>query len=488
MSEPPVPAVREALALLRAPRRPRPDGEDRLPEGVLALLRIAAGEADALESAAASTAESATAIQEAACFYIQQVMFAPGSNSFRVMGVDPDASDERIREHYRWLARWLHPDRNPNQWEGIYAERVNQAWQHLRTQERRLKYEQTVQRPGFPDPTVQRGPMQGPRISRAPETAPAPVNLRWLPSAILVGLGLCVLGLVSLLYIQNLPETAQASAIPPPEMVAPHSFAAERPEVPLPRGEAALASPSIELSGLQPAATSKPQIALAVQVPSPMPLELAQARILPPAPSLAAPVPPPPRPLAAPRTPLVSVEKESRPVATVLRASEPVARRVEHDSSPRQLPAVPLAAAAVALFKQVEAPEERAAAAHQPAVQNRDANRLMMRFSQAYEAGDLASLREMFAADASGARGNLDSILSDYEQVFRNSSERSLSVRDVNWFMSGDTLTILASFQATVSGSRRNRSRKTHGDIRFDLRRQGDQWRIYRLKHAEHPG
>ena len=144
MTQPAFAALHAALALLQAPRGPRPSEEQRLPGGMSLLLRLAAGEEDASQAARAESGETAQTVREAAIFYLQQVCFASGGSSYRVLGVDPDAGDERIREHYRWLARWLHPDRNPDEWEVVFAERVGQAWQDLRTPERRHRYDTSL--------------------------------------------------------------------------------------------------------------------------------------------------------------------------------------------------------------------------------------------------------------------------------------------------------------------------------------------------------
>jgi hypothetical protein len=144
MTEPACAALHEALALLSAPRRPRPSAEQRLPEGMSLLLRLAAGEEEASQAAKAESGEPVETVREAAIFYLQQVCFASGGSSYRVLGVDPDAGEERIREHYRWLARWLHPDRNPDEWEVVFSERVGQAWQDLRTAERRQRYDSSL--------------------------------------------------------------------------------------------------------------------------------------------------------------------------------------------------------------------------------------------------------------------------------------------------------------------------------------------------------
>jgi hypothetical protein len=122
-----------------------------------------------------------------------------------------------------------------------------------------------------------------------------------------------------------------------------------------------------------------------------------------------------------------------------------------------------------------------------PRIRQSDANRLLGSFSRAFEQGDLQQMRELFAADARGPQGGLREILRDYDRVFGDSSERSLVVRDVNWFEDGENVTIVAGYDASVT-SRGGKARRTRGDLRLDLRRENDRWRIYRLRHDERPG
>jgi hypothetical protein len=117
-----------------------------------------------------------------------------------------------------------------------------------------------------------------------------------------------------------------------------------------------------------------------------------------------------------------------------------------------------------------------------------EANRLLGQFSRAYEDGDIQGMRALFASDARGPAGGLEAILADYRRVFSDSRERSLSVRDVNWFVSGETFTIVASFEATVTSGRAGRVSRTRGDLRLDLRREGDRWHIFRMQHDERRG
>ena len=137
-----VEALEWALALSRAPAERIALRQRPLPGGVLELLQIAAGsDAGSLEQLAATSGEETAHIQEAARFYIREVLFYQGADAYRVLGVPHDASTETLRAHHRLLQRWLHPDRQTSDWDAIFAARVNAAWSQLRSDDRRAAYD-----------------------------------------------------------------------------------------------------------------------------------------------------------------------------------------------------------------------------------------------------------------------------------------------------------------------------------------------------------
>src|SRR5690606_9222588 len=103
-------ALHRALAFLREPAAPHAPA---LPDDVRPLLRIAAADATALEQATRATGEPPARLRDAASLFLQRVLFDDEGDSYRVLGASPGVSEERLREHHRWLVRWLHPDRNP---------------------------------------------------------------------------------------------------------------------------------------------------------------------------------------------------------------------------------------------------------------------------------------------------------------------------------------------------------------------------------------
>ena len=123
--------IEYALDFARMPALARGMVAPALPPNIVELMRIAAGLPEACEAAVANSGEPATVVIEAARFYLQQALFRPEADSYRVLGIDPGASRATARNHMRWLLEWLHPDRNNNSWDAVYAERVLKAWREV---------------------------------------------------------------------------------------------------------------------------------------------------------------------------------------------------------------------------------------------------------------------------------------------------------------------------------------------------------------------
>ena len=175
--------------------------ERALPDDVALLIRIAAGESAAIENAAESAGEPADVLVEASVFFLQQILFAPGADSYRVLGVAADAPQDQLRENYRWLMKWLHPDRNQDGWETVYADRVNIAWQDLKTIQRRAEYDRNSPVAAAMLPAV----ISGARRATPMETSYGRPWLsgsvvRRLPALVLGTLGIAAISVVGLTY------------------------------------------------------------------------------------------------------------------------------------------------------------------------------------------------------------------------------------------------------------------------------------------------
>jgi hypothetical protein len=134
--------IKVAIDLLQVPSRLHIARAEPLPAGVDLLLRIAAGDAEAENMAVASTGRSRELIRQAAIFFIEQVLFCPNSDSYRVLGANSQASNSELRRNMALLLTWLHPDKEPQEQRSVFANRVTRAWDDLKTPERRGLYDQ----------------------------------------------------------------------------------------------------------------------------------------------------------------------------------------------------------------------------------------------------------------------------------------------------------------------------------------------------------
>jgi hypothetical protein len=129
-----------SLDLLNVPSRVRLMRSAPLPAGTETLLRIAAGDEDLTRRASIATGASAPVVREAASFFIEQAMFHPDADSYRVLGASPKATSSDLRRNMSLLLRWLHPDRSTSE-RSVFAHRVTRAWNDLKTDERRTAYD-----------------------------------------------------------------------------------------------------------------------------------------------------------------------------------------------------------------------------------------------------------------------------------------------------------------------------------------------------------
>ena len=134
-------AVKAAIELLHIPSRARALRAEPLPPHALAILRIAAGEEDAIESAVSGLGRPRAEVEQACTFFIEQILLAPGSDSYRVLGATSSASAGELRRNMALLLRWLHPDLDRKAARTALAPRVTKAWDDLKTPERRGEFD-----------------------------------------------------------------------------------------------------------------------------------------------------------------------------------------------------------------------------------------------------------------------------------------------------------------------------------------------------------
>ena len=135
-------ALRVALDLLHIPWRVKLVRAEPLPLGVPLLLGLAAGQEAAQHAAMKAVDRPLAVIQQAATFFIEQILLSPDADSYRILGANPEASDGELRRNMALLMTWLHPDKAGQDERSIFAPRIAKAWNDLKTPERRAAYDQ----------------------------------------------------------------------------------------------------------------------------------------------------------------------------------------------------------------------------------------------------------------------------------------------------------------------------------------------------------
>lgn len=134
-------ALRVAIGLVPVPSRVRMLMAARLPESVPFLLRIAAGDRDATQEAAELTGKTPETVQAAAAFFIERILFAHDSDSYRIVGTRQSTPAADLRRNLVLLLNWMHADAGQNAERSIFARRVTGAWNNLMTPERHAAYD-----------------------------------------------------------------------------------------------------------------------------------------------------------------------------------------------------------------------------------------------------------------------------------------------------------------------------------------------------------
>jgi len=161
--------VELALAFHRAPTQHADllHGRAPLPPGVDTLLKLAGGSEPDPDCAALAHPDE---LRAAALFFIEQVLFRHDANHYRVLGLEPGASPEQVKEHHRLLMRVFHPDREnrADDWKDAFATHINLAYTSLRDPEARRRYDATLKQAARPA-----APSQHPlrRAAHAPRPA-----------------------------------------------------------------------------------------------------------------------------------------------------------------------------------------------------------------------------------------------------------------------------------------------------------------------------
>ena len=129
------------------------DASQPLPEGIDALLESVASwnqlPPDKLSDVIYEDVSREELIK-AAVFFVGHVLFTPGGDHYRTLGLAHNASSEQIRKRYHLLLTFFFFDRKDKtaEWNEDYAEHINRAYSILRDPEKRRAYDMSSHNEG----------------------------------------------------------------------------------------------------------------------------------------------------------------------------------------------------------------------------------------------------------------------------------------------------------------------------------------------------
>ncbi|MDG4561590.1 MAG: DnaJ domain-containing protein [Candidatus Competibacter sp.] len=528
MTDPGLDIFELALACYRTPLayQNRMSLAASLPRDMNRLLWLANGSPETLGDAVRQTGSKADELRDAARFLVQQLCFARGASHYRVLGLEPDATVEQIKEHHRLLIRLFHPDRagSGESWTDHFASRVNEAWTVLSRAQPRAVYDagrspspSQVAVPVAVDSTVSfpTRPVHAPCLRksmffRVRNLAPR----RWIPTLVLGGFALAAVLAVWGVYetsprvvvlVHPTPETqldpetlladpADRSAITA-LLVAPDWQALGQRERQARRqaSESHAAQERLEQAHRERLVTD---VALLEQIRAERTRLEEQLR----AEQLRAERTWSER-LAAEQTKLEQLKAEQLQAERArderlvveqtklkqLKAEQAKAEqmaealRVEREQLERNR--LRRAGAAPARQARPDPPTDQptdpasesrqvgAASAETLVVEELDG--LIERYTNAYRRGDLDGLMALFAADARGKNGSSrDGIRRDYGMLFDAHWVRRMLLRDLRWTRGGGSASAVGHYEVWLRRRDNGGSIQLAGTIRFEVRKR----------------
>jgi hypothetical protein len=147
-----------------------------------------------IDATAAALGRPPARIEEAARFFVRQVLLAPGADHYRVLGLSRSAGAPTVREHYHLLVRLFHPDRSGDEDEldTPLTARINDAYNTLRDPDARRRYDKDMAPFGAGD-DAESDPAaffraSGPIAGESPPAGTLPRRLRRLSALLLLAL------------------------------------------------------------------------------------------------------------------------------------------------------------------------------------------------------------------------------------------------------------------------------------------------------------
>lgn len=529
--------VKLALANYRAQLVNLPESEHA--DDAQLLLRLANEDQAVVEWASALTGADSSELQKSAIYYIEHQCFGIASDFYGILALNPWATLDDLKTHYRLLIRIFHPDRGfvSEQVAEKYSAMINQAYAALKnTMPVQAKItDATIKSPKGISKLVQ----QELKAARKQRTWFRLINLsqiRWFtPGKILLSFAVIA---ASSIYYFIMPETVATSTFQVMRSGNQGGLGYYDDE-PIDAGSVGsgnarseIENTAIKLSQLEsrnvdkvftesskPFA-SKPSVSADAEAPDQHQAKLNDLQIK----SLQAK--PTQAPIQqttsqqaaalqtknAPETPLPSVKlTESRPVSTTAVKTDIAAQKPAAEMFKPLQPAATASIAktiipkvdsvktdgaktestgnssqsieAVSQVLVAAAPTPNQKPAEAPVVDavasTGELRKLIFMFVDGYQRGDIQTFMQVFAEDVQSDEGvGRDSLQQAYLDVFNTTSDREMVVKNMHWVQQDQQLTGNGSYEVKIRRNEHTKIKTITGKLRLDVKKVNNQSKI----------
>jgi cobalamin biosynthesis Mg chelatase CobN len=115
------------VAARRQPARLASFRNMALPGDLLTIIKLAAKDGPTVSEIAALKNDDPDLLCQAAQLSLREVITYAGHDAYRTLCLRNDAHPDLLKQHRRWLLKWLHPDVNTSRWEAALFQKVSTA-------------------------------------------------------------------------------------------------------------------------------------------------------------------------------------------------------------------------------------------------------------------------------------------------------------------------------------------------------------------------
>ncbi|MCF6336403.1 MAG: XrtA-associated ATPase [Gammaproteobacteria bacterium] len=475
--------LRLVLAFHRSPRSfPGLDDPGQpLPKGIKAILELAIAEDHVLSGLRQISVMgiSPAMLRAAVRFFVRRVLFLPGGDDFRVLGLASDASLIEVEAHYGLLMKLLRQDKKLNDESGV--SRVGAAYESLCRSEITARPEEIAKPLNDVEDVEEALDLDlSPNMGRAVNSGlrPPPANTsemiaedaRTAPTVRNMMLIAGVAVIVFVLWLTQIKMTREAEPEVAVDLPSVSVIVAEQVTKP--------AAAPVMVEPLTSEVNSEAVATLEM-------VQAAQAALLSSAAEEAA--------KAAAQAEAAKAEAEAQAKAEAdaqakLRAAAIAKRqreaeiKAQAEKQARGKAAVEAKAAAKAKAEaQAKAAEEAQAAVSADLISSASLDKMLTVLTAAYQAGDLNTLLALYSPEVRTNKSiDIAGVRGEYQRLFQNSTERSMQFRNMSWEQKTGYVRGSGQYMVSVQGRDGQPAYEESGDVTLQAESHSGELQIIR--------